>query len=58
MLSIEQCKKHLKNCDYTEQQIEEIRDSLHQLASILVEKYLDKKRKDGWQRDNHREPKN
>ena len=43
MLSVEKCKKYLKNSDYTEQQIEEIRDNLYQLAEILVDDYIQKK---------------
>jgi len=44
MLSIEQCKKHLRGCNYTEKQIEKIRDSLYYLTSILVEKHIKKRR--------------
>lgn len=45
-LSIEQCRKYLKNCEYTDEQVEEIRDSLYQLANVLVDDYLNKKEKD------------
>lgn len=41
MLSVEQCKKYLKDGDYTKQEIEEIRDSLYQLAEILVTEYIE-----------------
>jgi len=43
MLSVEQCKKFIKNSNYTDQQIEEIRDNLYQLAEILVDDYISKK---------------
>lgn len=44
MFSIQKCKGYLKNPQYSEQQIEEIRDSLYQLADILVDDYLKKGR--------------
>jgi len=41
MLSVDQCKKLLPTSDiYADQQIEEIANTLHQLASILVDEYL------------------
>lgn len=40
MLSVERCKKHLKNCNYTDKEIEEIRNSLYQAAEILVEQFI------------------
>ena len=43
-LSIEQCKKLLKEKNYTDEQIEEIRDGLYHLASLLVDEYLAKKK--------------
>jgi len=43
MFSIQQCKKYLKNPEYSEQQIEGIRDSLYQLADILVDNWLKKR---------------
>lgn len=42
MFSIQQCKRYLKNPQYSEQQIERSRDSLYQLADILVDNYLKK----------------
>lgn len=42
MFSIQQCKRYLKNPEYSEQQIEEIRDSLYQVAGILVDDYFKK----------------
>jgi len=39
-LSVEQCKKLLPSGSYTDEQIAEIRDSLYQLATILVGEYL------------------
>ena len=40
MLSVEQCKKYLNSGVYTDQRIEEIRERLYQLASMLIEEYL------------------
>jgi len=40
MLSIEQCKKKIKSNNFTDQEIEEIRDSLYQLADILVTDFI------------------
>lgn len=45
MLSIHQCKKHIKKCGFTEQQIEEIRSNLYQLANVFVDEYLQSKDK-------------
>lgn len=42
MFSISHCKKYLDN-SYTDKEIEEIRDSLYQIAEISVEDYLSKK---------------
>lgn len=42
MLSIQQCKRYLKNSQYSEQQIEERRDILYQLANILVDDWIKK----------------
>ncbi len=42
-LSIEECKKYLKDKRYTEQEITEMRDELYQLANVLVEEYLSAK---------------
>jgi len=45
MLSVNHCKEYLNNSknSYTDKEIEEIRDSLYQIAEILVEDYLNKK---------------
>lgn len=40
LLSTEQCKKHLKGSNYTDKEIEEIRNSLYQVAEILTEQYI------------------
>jgi len=39
MLSIEQCRKYLKG-NYREREVEEIRDSLYQMATILVDSWV------------------
>jgi len=44
MLSAEKCKELLKGREYTAQEIEEIRDSLYQLATILVNNYVERKK--------------
>lgn len=41
MFSISHCKKYLDN-KYTDKEIEEIRDSLYQIAEISIEDYLKK----------------
>lgn len=44
MISIEQCKKHLKNCDYSDEQIREIRDILYQLGEMLFDEFMKQKK--------------
>ncbi len=46
MLSTEQCKKYLKGGNYTDNEIEEIRNSLYQTAEILIEQYVKDKNND------------
>jgi hypothetical protein len=43
VLSAEDSKKLLPSGSYTAQEIEEIKDSLYQLANILVKSYLKEK---------------
>jgi len=43
MLSVEKCKEFLKGREYTAQEIEEMRDSLYQLATILVDSHIKNK---------------
>jgi hypothetical protein len=45
MLSVNHCKKYLNNTKngYIDEEIEEIRNSLYQIAEVLVENYLGKK---------------
>ena len=40
MLSVKECKKHLKGCDFTDEQVEEVRQGLYLLANLFVEEYL------------------
>lgn len=47
MLSVEECKRHLKQGIYTDQQIAEIRDALYQVASILIDGYIAQKKVSG-----------
>lgn len=49
MLSVEQCRKYLPSGKYTDEQVEQMRDELYQLADILVEDFLRQKErvKDG-----------
>lgn len=51
MLSVEKCKELLKGQEYTAQEIEEIRDSLYQMASILVSKFMEEKIKNKGQNE-------
>ncbi len=43
MLSIEQCRRLLPSGRYTDEEVEKIRDSLRQLATVLVDEYLNSK---------------
>lgn len=40
MLSIDDCKKHLKQPDLSEQEIESIKGNLYQLAHLMLDGYL------------------
>ena len=45
MLSVNHCKKYLNNAknSYADGEIEEIRNSLYQIAEVLIENYFGKK---------------
>jgi len=45
MLSIEECRKHLKenSSQTTDEEIEQIRETLYQIANVLVNNYLEVK---------------
>ncbi len=43
-LSIEECRKYLKDAGYTDQEVTVIRDELYQLATILVKSYIGQKK--------------
>lgn len=43
MFSTTECKKRLGKNNYSEREIEEIRDCLYQLASLLVDDYVEKR---------------
>ncbi len=45
MLSTTECKKRLGKNNYSEREVEEIRDCLYQLANLLVNDYLTDKEK-------------
>ena len=45
MLSVEECKKLLGG-NYSEEEISKIRDTLYQVANILVQNYLETKEKE------------
>ncbi len=40
MLSVEECKKHLNNSTYTDEEIEAIRSSLYQVAELLIGRFI------------------
>ncbi len=44
MLSVGECRKYLKDNYYTDEEVEEIRDSLCQAAELLIGKYTDEKK--------------
>ena len=43
MFSMEECKKHLKSNNYTDAEIEEIKEALYALAGIAVTEFIAKK---------------
>ncbi len=43
MLSVQECKKYIKN-EYSQEQIQEIRQGLYQLADLFIDEYLKKKK--------------
>ena len=44
MLSIEQCKQYLPKGDYTDEQIDHIRQSLYQMADLFITEYINTKK--------------
>ncbi len=40
MLSVEKCKKYLNNSTYTNEEIETIRNSLYQVAELLIGRFI------------------
>ncbi len=43
MLSVEKCKKYLDGNSFTDEEIEEIRNSLYQAAELLIDKFIEEK---------------
>ena len=44
MLSVEECKKYLHGGNYTDEQVEHIRQSLYQLAGLFITEYIKDKK--------------
>lgn len=44
MFALEDCKKYLPNTTLTDEEILKLRDSLYELAEIMIEDYYDKKK--------------
>jgi hypothetical protein len=44
MLSIQECKPYLRKGDFTDGQVEQIRDSLYQLADLFIAEYIKTKK--------------
>jgi len=44
MLSVQECKQHLRKGDFTDEQVEQIRDSLYQLADLFIKEYIKTKK--------------
>ncbi len=44
MLSVEECKKYLRNGNYTDEQVEQIRQGLYQLADLFITEYIKDKK--------------
>ncbi len=43
MISLEKCKKYLNDNSYTDEELEEIRSSLYQVAELLIDKFTEGK---------------
>ena len=43
MLSIEDCKRYLSNGSYTDNEIEEIRDSCYKAANFMIDNYINQR---------------
>jgi hypothetical protein len=43
MISLEKCKKYLNGNSYANEEIEEIRSSLYQVAELLIDKFIEGK---------------
>ena len=43
MISIERCRKYLKERDYSDEETQKIRDSLYQLGEMLFDEFIHKK---------------
>ena len=44
MLSVEQCKKFLVENNYENQEVEEIKDCLYQIAELIITDYMELKK--------------
>jgi hypothetical protein len=43
MLSIQECKQHLKEVPLDDKQIEELRNQLYLLAEVVIQEFLEQK---------------
>jgi|GEM_PF-3457103 len=53
MLSVEECRKYLKKGDFSDNQVNEIKDSFYQLARILVAEFLKKNKSENSTEEKH-----
>ena len=53
MLSVEECRKYLKKGCFSDNQIDEIKDGLYQLAGILVAEFLKKNKSENSTKEKH-----
>ena len=44
MLSVQECKQYLRKGDFTDEQVEQIRDNLYQLADLFIAEYIKTKK--------------
>jgi hypothetical protein len=44
MLSVQECKRYLHKGEFSDEQVEQIRDSLYQLADLFIREYIKTKK--------------
>ena len=44
MLSVQECKRYLRQGEFSDERVEQIRDSLYQLADLFIREYIKTKK--------------